>query len=235
MIKVNLLDSVTDKTNGSLNAVEARVASPGVQSKLLLLVVASLLVAGMGLDWMTARSSHAAAQTELAHQQEVAQQMAAIKREQDDLRKKTADVQVRIDAIQKLRASQRGPVSVLSSINERLPPLPDFRLGSIEQKDETLTITGDSPNEAAVTQFGRSLEFSSGLFSNVNIETQRKAMDNVIVAPNAGDDKITAKPETVTFTVKCKYTPPSPQPKQPNAINAVASSSSAPANQVAQR
>lgn len=229
MIKVNLLESVTDRA-GSVAAVEARVASPRGQSTLALVVVLALLIAGATFDYLSASAAKTSAQTDLAHEQEVAARMQAIKKEMEELEHRTQEVQTRIDAIKKLRADQQGPVAVLSSINERLPKLADFKLGSIELKGGDLTVTGDSPDEASVTQFGRNMEFSNGLFSNVSIETKRDPLD-------IPKDAITPlakvyKPTTVSFTVKCKYTPPSAtvnasQPQQPQGAKPAA-------NQIAQ-
>lgn len=170
--------------------------------------------------------------------------MEAIKKEQAELEKKTQEIQTRIDAIKRLRASQQGPVAVLSAINERLPKIADFRLESIEQKGTELILKGDSPNESAVTQFGRSMEFSSGLFSNVSIETKRELMEKVNAgatpAPGSVEDanKPVVKPDTVTFTVKCKYTPPGSQTSSPagNAKPNGTGAAAAPASpQVAQK
>jgi Tfp pilus assembly protein PilN len=219
MIKVNLLDSVTDKT--SVAAIETRVANPRTQGRLVLLVVVALMGLAIVFDWTSANSAHAEVTAELKRQQEQAARMEAIKKEQAELEKKTQEIQTRIDAIKKLRSSQQGPVAVLSAINERLPKIPDFRLESIEQKGGELILKGDSPNEAAVTQFSRSMEFSSGLFTNVSIETKRELMEKV----NAGStpaatatseaDKPLVKPDTVTFTLKCKYTQPGSQTTAP--------------------
>jgi Tfp pilus assembly protein PilN len=213
MIRINLLDSVTDRA-GVAAAVEARVSSPRSKMLLVGLSVAGLLVLGMGIDFVSAAARLASAKTEQASQQEIAKQMAAIIKEQAGLEQKTKDVQTRIDAIKRLRSSQKGPVAVLSSINERLPRLSDFYLTSIEQKGEELTVMGNSPNEVAVTSFGRSLEFSSGLFTNVNIETQRKDMEVAAAERSAAAAGAIAgpKPETVTFTIRCKYTAPGQQP-----------------------
>ncbi|HVG29023.1 MAG TPA: hypothetical protein VM864_04825 [Pyrinomonadaceae bacterium] len=210
MIKVNLLESVTDRNGGSVAAVEARVSSPRGQGLLAVLVVAGLLVAGVTFDWVSARGARAEAQQELARQQEVAARMEAIKKEMLELEKRTQEVQTRIDAIKKLRASQQGPVAVLSAVNDRLPRVADFRLESIEQKGDELVVKGDSPDEAAVTQFGRSMEFSGGLFTNVSIETKREALDvpKEALPPPAKGAPDAPKPTTVSFTVKCKYTPP---------------------------
>ncbi|HEY9403966.1 MAG TPA: hypothetical protein VIQ24_15005 [Pyrinomonadaceae bacterium] len=219
MIKVNLLDSVTDKT--SVAAIETRVANPRTQGRLVLLVVVALLGLGIVFDWTSTRSAHAEVTAELKRQQEQAARMEAIKKEQAELEKKTQEIQVRIDAIKKLRTSQQGPVAVLSAINERLPKMTDFRLESIEQKNGELILIGDSPNESAVTQFGRSMEFSSGLFTNVSIETKRELLDKVNGVKKDSDDakddanKPAVKLETVTFTLKCKYTAPGSQTSTP--------------------
>ena len=53
-------------------------------------------------------------------------------------------------------------------------------LKSVEQKESELVIKGESPNEAAVTRFGQSMEFSSGLFTNLNIETQREIAGSTV-------------------------------------------------------
>ena len=59
-------------------------------------------------------------------------------------------------------------------IKVRFDAIPGLYLKTLAQKDGELTIVGISPNEASVTRFGQSLEFSSGLFTNLNIETQRE-------------------------------------------------------------
>jgi hypothetical protein len=89
-------------------------------------------------------------------------------------------------------------------------------LKSIDQKDGEVTIKGESPNEYSVTKFGQSLEFSNGLFSNLNIETQREVSKEPAPAgsgPSNADD--TLKPEIVNFTVKAKFSQPKPQDQTP--------------------
>ncbi len=222
MIKINLLDSVTDRPTG-VAMVEDRVASPRTQTFLLALTVFGLLFLGAGYDYVSSRFEHAARERELENQQRIANQMLAVNKEQGELEKKTRDIQVRIDAIQKLRGSQQGPGSVLREIKERFDGVPGLYLRSIEQKGGEVTIKGESPNEASVTRFGQSLEFSSGLFSDLNIETQR---ENALAQAGQGstaasDDPNVPKPEVVIFTVKCIYNPvKDAQPAQPNGNSA---------------
>ena len=63
MIKINLLESITDRPTGAA-MVEARVATPLVQTLLLALTVFGLLVVGVSYDYVSSRSDHAAAQRE---------------------------------------------------------------------------------------------------------------------------------------------------------------------------
>jgi len=224
MIKINLLESVTDRPTGAA-MVEARVATPFVQTLLLALTVFGLLVVVIGFDYVGSRSEHRAAEAELENQRHINQDMLAVNREQAELEKKAKDIQGRIDAIKSLRESQQGPSAVLRDIKARFDSVPGLYLKSLEQKDGMLTIKGISPNEAAITRFGQSLEFSSGLFSNLNIETQREvAQVAASEKTNAPADSVvlTPQPEVVSFVVKCNYgAKPQAQPNA-NAANPAA-------------
>lgn len=209
MIKVNLLDSVTDRAHTAA-AVEAKVADPRTRVALLAVSISALVGLAMVFDFVSARTAAARARVEYDKQQEIAAQMAAINAEQAELEKKIQGIQARIEAIKVLRSSQQGPVALLSAMNERLPEAGEFRLESIQQTDGELTIEGHSPNESAVTQFGRSLEFSSDLFQNVSIEIERKPMQikaEDYEADGRGRIDTAYKPETVGFKIKCKYGP----------------------------
>ncbi|HJU56069.1 MAG TPA: PilN domain-containing protein [Pyrinomonadaceae bacterium] len=229
MIKVNLLDSVTDRAKGTAAVVEQKVANPRMQTLLLALVIFGLLTAGMLYDYYSATGARESAQAEKVEQERIQTQMVAVNKERADLERKTADVQVRIDAIQKLRASQQGPGTVLREIKSRFDSVPGLYLKSVEQAGTELTIKGESPNEASVTNFAKSLEFSSGLFTNLSIETQReevKVEKAESAAPAQPEDKDAPKPEVVAFTIKCTYVPESP---------AASAAAPAPANQIAQK
>ena len=227
MIKINLLESVTDRPTGAV-MVEARVATPLVQTLLLALTVFGLLVVGISYDYVSSNRDHRAAQAELENQRHINQQMLAVNREQAELEQKAKDIQGRIDAIKRLRESQQGPSAVLRDIKARFDAVPGLYLKSLEQKDGELTIKGISPNEASVTRFGQSLEFSSGLFTNLNIETQREVAQAAGGdKPLSGDDLVLVQlPEVVSFTVKCGYAPKSQGQTS-------ASPAANPANQVA--
>jgi Tfp pilus assembly protein PilN len=230
MIKINLLESVTDRPTGAV-MVEARVTTPLVQTLLLGLTVFGLLLVVIGYDYVSANRAHSQAQADLEKQRHINQQMLAVNREQAELEKKAQDIQGRIDAIKKLRESQQGPSAVLRDIKARFDAVPGLYLKSLEQKDGELTIKGISPNEASVTRFGQSLEFSSGLFTNLNIETQRELAPLPAVEKVASTDSVVVQqPDVVAFTLKCSYAL-----KQPagTASNSATNPAVNPANQVA--
>ena len=187
MIKVNLLESVTDRPSGAAR-VEDKVSSPLMQTLLMAITVFGLLILAAGYDFISANAAHEVARVELENQKRINQQRMAVNKEQLDLEKKAQDIQSRIDAIKRLRESQQGPGSVLREIKSRFDAVPGLYLKSIEQKDGELIVKGESPNEASVTRFGQSLEFSSGLFTNLNIETQREVAKGSVVLPGPGEE-----------------------------------------------
>jgi Tfp pilus assembly protein PilN len=225
VIKINLLESVTDRPAGAA-FVEDKVSSTRTQTALLGLTVMALLVLGMGYDYISANAQHQAATKELERQRRINDQMNVVKREQAELEKKISDINFRVGAIQKLRASQQGPGALLSEIKARFDSIPGLYLRSVEQKESELVIKGESPDEAAVTRFGQSMEFSSGLFTNLNIETQREsARQGANAATAFQSDPNAPVPEVVAFTIKCGYSH--------NGLQENANAAAAPANHVA--
>ncbi|HEX5604344.1 MAG TPA: hypothetical protein VFX63_17410 [Pyrinomonadaceae bacterium] len=220
MIKINLLESVTDRPQG-VAAVEEKVASRAVQTLLLALTVLGLTVLAMGYDFVSSNMARAAAQKELDNEKRLNAQMLAIQKEQMELEKKSKEVQARIDAIKKLRESQQGPSAVLQEIKARFDAVPGLYLTGIENKDGEITIKGESPNEYSVTKFGQSLEFSGGLFSNLNIETQRQLVKTpetkAVIPANAvaSTDLAGVTPEVVQFTVKATFGSSAKKESQP--------------------
>lgn len=209
MIKINLLESITDKPIGATTIVERKVSSPVSRLIVLAAVVGFLTVLAVGFDYLTATMAQAATQKELDDQKQIAIQMEAVIKEQADLEARIKSIDDRIGAIKQLRASQAGPSAVLDALSERIAAASGLYLQSVEQKGDQLTIVGNSPNEEVVTQFGRSLEFSNGLFTNLGIETTRKEIEatQVSSAPGSPAGIEQKKPETVNFTIRCVYSP----------------------------
>jgi Tfp pilus assembly protein PilN len=206
MIKINLLDSVTERHHGAAVAVERKMSSPTSKLVLMSIAVAVLLAAVVGYDIISSKMAFTKATEELAKQQEIATALDAVMKEQKELEAKIANIDNRINAIKKLRDSQAGPSAVLEALRDRIAMNPSLYLLSVEQAGDQVTIKGNSPNETTVTAFGRSLEFSNGLFSNLSIETTRKEEMNqaALVASPQGEQ---AKVAVVDFKITCSYTP----------------------------
>lgn len=205
MIKINLLDSVTERQGGAVVAVERKIGSPVSRVLLMSIAVAFLLFAVVGWDIISTQMAKKEAERQMEEQKKIQTELAAVLKEQKELEQKIQNIDARIDAIKKLRASQAGPSAVLQAMVERISMVPGLYLESIEQTGDTVQIKGSSPDESAVTQFGRSLEFSGGLFSNLNIETERKELQNQTVSSTTNPDA--GKFEIVGFTIRCAYTP----------------------------
>ena len=203
MLKINLLNSVTERQGSAVMSVDRKVSSPGMRLLMMSLAAAFLLFAVIGWDVISTQMAKAEAERQLEEQKQIAAELESVMKEQKELEEKIAAIDARIDAIKKLRASQSGPLAVLEAVRERISMVPGLYLQTIEQKDNMVTITGNSPDESAVTQFGRSLEFSSGLFSDLSIETQRQEVVNQTAsAPTSGE---APKVNVVNFTIKAGY------------------------------
>ncbi len=204
MIKINLLDSVTERQGGAVIAVDRKISSPTSKLLLMSIAVAFLLAAVIGWDVISTQMAKTEAERELAEQKQIASDLEAVTKEMKELETKIQNIDSRIEMIKKLRDSQAGPSAVLEAMRERIAMVPGLYLESIEQTGDQMVIKGNSPDEAAVTRFGQSLEFSGGLFSNLNIETQRKDAPNqpasAVSNPDAPKDTI------VGFTIRCAYT-----------------------------
>ena len=206
MIKINLLNSVTERNSGATVSVERKIASPMSRLLLMVLAVAFLLTAVVGWDVISTQMAKTEAEQQLEEQKRIAAQLEAVLKEQKELEAKIQNIDMRIEAIKKLRAEQAGPSAVLEAVSERIRMSPGLYLESVEQSGDTVTIKGNSPDESVVTQFGRSLEFSGGLFTNLNIETQRKEIQNQQVSTPAPGTEA-PKLEIVNFTIRTAYTP----------------------------
>ncbi len=230
MIKINLLNSVTERQGGTVAAVDRKVSSPASRLILMSVAIAVLLVAVVGWDVISTQMAKTAAEHQLDEQKQIAAELEIVMNEQKELEGKIANIDTRIDAIKKLRSSQAGPSAVLDAMRERIMMVPGLYLENIEQTGDGIVLKGNSPDEAQVTQFGRSLEFSNGLFSNLSIETTRAEIANQNAPQKVSTEGETPKLSIVNFTIKCSYTPS----KAPGADNGNPTTASASATAPAQ-
>ena len=204
MIKINLLNSVTERQGGTVVAVDRKVGSPATRFLLMTLSVGFLLVAFVAWDVISTQWAKAEAERQLEEQKQIASELEAVMKEQKELETKIAAIDARINAIKKLREEQKGPSAVLEALRERISMTPGLYLQSVVQEGDKVTISGNSPSEDAVTQFGRSLEFSNGLFANLNIETKREEVTNQMASAPAAGGEI-PKVNVVNFKITAGY------------------------------
>jgi Tfp pilus assembly protein PilN len=193
-------------------SVERKVGSPTSRLLLMGLAVGFLCAALIGWDVISTQMAKADAEKRLEEQKRIATELEAVMKEQKELETKITAIDARINAIKDLRSKQAGPSAVLEALRERITMTPGIYLDSVEQKGDQLEIKGTSNEETAPTQFGKSLEFSGGLFSNLSIETARKEEEikatNASTAPQQPANPAEApKQVTFNFTIRCAYTP----------------------------
>ena len=179
MIRVNLLGGTAEHR---VAVQKTKVAARRGQQIFMLASALVIVLIAVGADHLWTNNAHAAAQAELNREEEEAKKLEADIKRKEELEAELKQVDERIKVIKQLRAEQKGPVAMLSAINERMPSgQVDFRLDAIVQKGSHLQIIGSSLNQQVIADFSRQLEFSNGLFSGLmlSIEGKEVKLDDV--------------------------------------------------------
>jgi Tfp pilus assembly protein PilN len=227
MIRVNLLEGTAEHR---VAVQKTKVAARRGQQLFMVAAALTIFMIALAVDHLWTTNAHAEAQAQLDHEQEVAKKLEADVQKKNEIEAELKQVEERIKVIKQLRAEQKGPVALMSAINERMPGGPaDFRLDQITQKGTHLQIIGTSLNQQVIADFARQLEFSNGLFSNLvptiessevksDVVADRKEADKSDKADNK-DAKKDPKKETdnkadaetariFRFTIDCDYNKP---------------------------
>lgn len=233
MIRVNLLGGTAEHR---VAVQKTKVAARRGQQIFMLASALVVFLIAIGVDHLWTNNAHAAAQTEFTREEEEAKKLEADIQRKNELEAELKQVDERIKVIKQLRAEQKGPVAMLSAINERMPGgQADFRLDAIVQKGSHLQIIGSSLNQQVIADFSRQLEFSNGLFSNLMLSIEGKEMKLDDVADRAekkeGDKKDTDKKDAAKdadkkgespdvarvfqFTIDCDYNKPRAEGEKP--------------------
>jgi len=235
MIRVNLLEGTAEHR---VSAQRTKVAARRGQQLFMIASALLILLVALGVDHLWTNNAHADAQSELDREQEVAKKLEADIQRKNELEAEIKQVDERIKVIKQLRAEQKGPVAMMSAINERMPSgMADFRLEQIIQKGTHLQIIGTSLNQQVIADFSRQLEFSNGLFSSLflSIEGQevkgddvneRKEADKKEAEKKEADKKDAKKGKEAEvvettrvfrFTIDCDYNKPRAEESKPAA------------------
>jgi len=190
MPKINLLQQATsDSPKSGSSSINAQTG----QLIVMVAVVVLGVISWLAYSWYVTDLENKRVKEDLANEQKVAAELAKLKEDADKLQKQITLVENRVKVIKQLRAEQRGPVAVLSNINQLIPI--GIKLDSVTQRGNAMTIAGNTASEGLITSFAKDLEFSRGLFTGVEIQTEQVAG--------------TATTEPVTkFTIRCVYNPP---------------------------
>ncbi len=172
MIRVNLLEGTAEHR---VSVQKTKVAARRGQQLFMLASALVVFLIAVGVDHLWTNNAYAAAQADLTREEEEARKLEADIQRKNDLEAELKQLDERIKVIKQLRAEQKGPVAMLSAINERMPGgQADFRLDAIVQKGNHLQIIGSSLNQQVIADFSRQLEFSNGLFSGLQLSIEGK-------------------------------------------------------------
>jgi Tfp pilus assembly protein PilN len=232
MIRVNLLGGTAEHR---VAVQKTKVAARRGQQIFMLAAALAVFVIAIGVDHLWTSSAHAAAQVEFTREEEEAKKLEADIQRKNDLEAELKQLDERIKVIKQLRAEQKGPVAMLSAINERMPGgQADFRLDTIVQKGAHLQIVGTSLSQQVIADFSRQLEFSNGLFTSLmlSIEGKEVKADDVsdraqnkepekkdATKKDAAKEEKKPEPEDVArvfqFTIDCDYNKPRAEADKP--------------------
>ena len=193
MIRVNLLEGTAEHR---VSVQKTKVAARRGQQLFMIASALLIFLVALGVDHLWTNNAHADAQSELDREQEVARKLEADIQRKNELEAEIKQVEERIKVIKQLRAEQKGPVAMMSAINERMPGgVADFRLDQIMQKGNHLQIIGTSLNQQVIADFSRQLEFSNGLFSGLMLSIEGQEVKADDVADRKEADKKEARQE----------------------------------------
>lgn len=208
MIRVNLLEGTAEQR---VSIQKTKVVARRGQQLFMLASALLIFLIAIGADHLWTNNAHAAIKEELDREQAEAAKLEADIKRKDELEAELKQVEERIKIIKQLRAEQKGPVAMLSAINERMPGgQADFRLQSIEQKGSRLRIQGTSLSQQVIADFARQLEFSNGLFTSLSLSVEGREAKTEDIPEKASEKKAEGedKPQVFQFVIDCDYNKP---------------------------
>jgi len=234
MMRVNLLGGTAEHR---VAVQKTKVAARRGQQIFMLASALVIFVLAIGIDHLWTNNAHASAQAELTREEEEARKLEADIKRKEELEAELKQVDERIKVIKTLRAEQKGPVAMLSAINERMPGgQADFRLDQIVQKGSHLQIIGTSLSQQVIADFARQLEFSNGLFGSLMLsiegkevkiddladradrkEPEKKDADKKDTAAKDADKTAADVTRVFQFTIDCDYNKPRAEGEKPAA------------------
>ena len=173
MIKVNLLKEQTVRTNKKISTTMPTVSRTGI------IYVAVVVVVAFGLGWTLFNLNN---KIKLSEDKQVSlrqeeERLKSMRQELENLEALRTQRQNRIDVIERLKESQKGPVSLLNAVIQAIPSKGNLWLTQLEQKDSGIKVLGTTNNPEVIPDLMNNLT-ESGMFSNVDIELLERKDDS---------------------------------------------------------
>jgi type IV pilus assembly protein PilN len=214
MIRVNLLEGTAEQR---VSIQKTRVAARRGQQIFMLVAALAIFAIVIGVDHLWTNNAYAEARSELEREQEEAKKLEADIERKNQLENELKQVEERIKVIKQLRAEQKGPVAMMSAINERMPGgQADFKLTVISQKGNRLQIIGSSLSQQVIADFARQLEFSNGLFTNLQLAVEGKEMKGEAISDRTDAEEV----RVFNFKIDCDYNKPRAEDQKDSAPKA---------------
>lgn len=154
MIKINLVrEGRAVRGAGAAPAAAAAAAGPGASNLNNILIVALLLLFGLGAlgYWFLMKRELDSRREVVGQRTAEAKKLEAIIKEVEDYQKRKDSLQNRIDLINQLKQNQKGPVRIMDQISRDLPDL--VWLDRMEISGGRITLAGRGLNPNAIALF----------------------------------------------------------------------------------
>lgn len=182
MIRINLAPPSTKKTAASF------AATPGVSLGMVFGVLLVALIGVLGAYWWKVSSDVAWFAAEVQRNEQEKIRLAAVIAEGQRYKREKEELEVRVNAIERVARNQARPAYLIDAIADVLPG--DLWLTRVEEKGSSLRLAGSTHSSVALSDFMGNLK-TSGKFKDVDLVESRQ--------------DLTKSPRTITFEVSCRF------------------------------
>jgi len=166
MIRVNLLK---DHTVPVEKKQPMMTASKMTWVGYVYIAAVVLVAAALGYRFIDSGNAIKQAVAENQSLERELKEMEALRRQFLELEQKTQERQGRINIIERLLESQKGPVKLMNAVIQAIPQSRDIWLTSLEQTSTGVKVRGETRIPEVVPDFMGNLK-KSGIFTDVDIE-----------------------------------------------------------------
>lgn len=167
MIKVNLLK---EQMAHKPKKISTTMVSPTISRAITIYVAVWIIViGGLAFYWNSLNKQIRSGETIQADLRREEERLKSLRQELEKLEALRTQRQNRINIIERLKESQKGPVSLLNAVIQAIPARGNLWLTQLEQKDIGIKVLGTTNNPEVIPDLMNNLT-ESGMFSSVDIE-----------------------------------------------------------------